>query len=343
MTTVLGYINTGAASTGFTPPAGMWCRPQHKPTCCMFVHAASSCCMCVPSSATCFIIEMWSQGGGGGGGCCCGQGGTPGGQGGSYGWVACTTSGTNHILCACTCVCGTWNCGCSQCTTCSGNYGQLTVVCNCTTQKLWCLCGGHEGCWGCFFGSTGCCCFGSQCSNTWLYFKNCSGLLATPTTTSAATFTPKSLNFCSTTQTSITPDACAYTQPASTTTACVCVPSSPVDKMFNTTTCSCFSSPYVWLGACGWSDPASLSTPFGCLNGQPQTTAGQACGGGMAVGGAAYAGGDQAWQKCVLGTCYSCWAQHGNWPGGGGMSSQGYTAWTQPGFGAPGLILMSWC
>jgi hypothetical protein len=25
------------------------------------------------------------------------------------------------------------------------------------------------------------------------------------------------------------------------------------------------------------------------------------------------------------------------------MTSWGYTAWTQPGMGAPGLILMSWC
>ena len=62
----------------------------------------------------------------------------------------------------------------------------------------------------------------------------------------------------------------------------------------------------------------------------------------MGVGGASYAGGDQAWQKCVF-ACYSCWVQHGNYPGGGGMTSWGYTAWTQPGMGAPGLILMSWC
>jgi hypothetical protein len=61
----------------------------------------------------------------------------------------------------------------------------------------------------------------------------------------------------------------------------------------------------------------------------------------MGVGGAAYAGGDQAWQKCSF-ACSSCWVQCGNFPGGGGMSTWSGTAWGQPGWGAPGLILMSW-
>ena len=67
---------------------------------------------------------------------------------------------------------------------------------------------------------------------------------------------------------------------------------------------------------------------------------------GVGVGGAAYAGGDQALIQCNL-SCgnngSTCGNQNGNWPGGGGMSSHSRTSWSQPGSGAPGLILMSYC
>lgn len=97
----------------------------------------------------------------------------------------------------------------------------------------------------------------------------------------------------------------------------------------------------VWLGAYGWSDPAVTSTPFGCLNSQGGPANGQ-CGGGMGVGGAAYAGGEQQWMNRCGFCCFQCWGLPGNFPGGGGNSSGGGTAWAQPGHGASGLILISW-
>lgn len=332
MASAVGYINTGggAVSSATTPPPGAWNRPTHKPTCCTAVYNGNSCCMCVPSTATCYIIEMWGQGGGGGGGCCCGVG-VYGGQGGSYGWVTCTTSGVNHTLCACTC-----QCFCSTCTICSGTPGQFSRVYNCQgtggISGQWCVCGGVQGLWCC--NPTYPACYGKQDSNTWLFWKNNAAALATASTSSAsATVLP---NCCNST-TGIPIDSSAYTQSAAAGSA-----PALLDKIWgNLCVCSAFSSPYVWSGACGFSDGAATSSPFGCINAQNGIANAQ-CGGGMGVGGAAYAGGDQAWHKCSF-DCASCWVQCGNFPGGGGMSTWSGSAWANPGWGASGLILMSWC
>lgn len=352
MANVLSYINTGtlgATSGSFNPPASMWCRPNHKPTCCVAIHGANVCCVCVPTTATCYIIEMWAQGGGGGGGCCCGVG-SYGGQGGSYGWVACTTSGVNHILCACAC-----DCRCSTCTICSGTPGQFSRVYNCQglggISGQWCVCGGAQGYW-CCNPDTPWCWNGAvrtnapyptgQSYNIWLHWKDRSAALAAASTVSAEGAT--GLTFCnaSASQTGITPDANTFTNGIGATCS---MPGAAGGTIWNTAfpTCSCtaFSSPYVWQGACGFSDPAIGSSPFGCYNTTPSIP-NAACGGGMGTGGAAYAGGDQAWHKCGF-NCYSCYVQCGNFPGGGGMSTWSQTAWANPGWGAPGLILISWC
>ena len=351
MASITEYIKTGSFSGTATGSrmAGAWCRPVHRSTCCIAVHTGGSCCMCVPTTATCFIIEMWGQGGGGGGGCCCGVG-SYGGQGGAYAWVACTTSGTLHSFCACSCVCN-----CSTCTICSGTPGQFSRVCRCDAiGGFWCVCGGAEGIWccnpsypSCFSGST------QNPSgdlinkyNTWWYMKTCSAALTLPAPVGAATVSGLKLANCSTTtvQTGITPTAPTFEGCASTVLAGGGAAPGAASGWDNISgclcTCSCFSSPYVWLGACGWSDGGATKSPFGCYNAQNGITNAQ-CGGGMSVGGAAYAGGDQAWLKCTF-SCGSCWVQCGNFPGGGGMSTWSQTAWANPGWGAPGLILMSW-
>ena len=334
MTSVTQFINSGAVGAGALKGRSVWCRPTHKPTCCMSIYNGSACCVCVPTTATCFIIEMWGQGGGGGGGCCCGVG-PFGGQGGAYGWVACTTSGTNHILCACTC-----DCHCSTCTICTGTYGQFSRVCNCGGPGgFWCVCGGNQGCWTCAPAAPACC--GSQLSNTWLFWKNCSAALACHgAINTSGVQCAQNLQFCC--SQSASPIASTFAGCNVTAGNAVgTVTSNPLDSMWgNLCACACFSSPYVWLGACGWSDPATASTPFGCLNvtGIPNA----ACGGGMGSGGASYAGGDQAIYKCAF-ACSSCFVQCGNFPGGGGMSTWSATAWSNPGWGAPGLILISWC
>jgi len=357
MASVLGYINTGsaAASTGVTLPNTAWCRPVHRSACCIFVTGGSSCCMCVPTTATCFVIEMWGQGGGGAGGCCCGVG-SYGGQGGSYGWVTCTTSGTNHILCACACICGP----CSICSICSGNCGQFSRVCNFGGPGgFWCVCGGVGGCWCCFPNAPWCWSGANQNPsganafkyNTFKFFKDCSTCLATPAVAATgSSFTGTELqNCCSgTTQTSIPVDGFLFGGCAACGVAAVGGgggAGGPIDCMFNLCVCTCFSSPYVWQGACGWSDPANGSSPASCYNiacaNANNSPVNANCGGGMGIGGAAYAGGDQAMHGCAF-QCGSCWVQCGNFPGGGGMSSWTLSAWANPGWGAPGLILMSW-
>ena len=353
MTSVLDYIKTGVVAAGgagagaYTPPAGAWCRPTHRATCCIAVFNGGSCCMCVPSSATCYIIEMWGQGGGGGGGCCCGLG-SYGGQGGSYGWVACTTSGVNTILCACNC-----QCCCSTCNICSGSPGQFSRVCRCSgAGGFWCVCGGEQGLWCCNPGYPWCWAGGVQNPtganqykyNTWRLIRDNSAALATAAAATVATTSALELQTCCSSQTGVTVNTATYEG------CCAAAPSSGgvasgniLNRMAGALcVCSCFSSPYVWVGGCGWSDSATDSTPFGCLNNPSQGIANaQYCGGGGGVGGAAYAGGDVAWHRCRFG-CGACWVQCGNFPGGGGHSTHSLSAWAQPGRGASGLILMSW-
>jgi len=342
MTSVLGYINTGSVGGGgVTLPQSVWCRPAHKPTGCVAIWGSGgNCCVCVPTTATCFIIEMWGQGGGGAGGCCCGDS-TYGGQGGSYGWVACTTSATNHILCACTCTCL-----CSTCNICSGPGGQFSKVCNQTTGGIYCVAGGGGGLWQC--GSV-CCCnnTGKSCNNTWCFYvtQNSLALACTVAAGSGTPLTSACLNFCNATtaQTAVTP---AYSQTASTAgvSAAAAATGPLVATPFCVTSCTCFN--YYVQGLCGWSDTAcgtgSSITPYNCLNNQNGVPNAH-CGGGTGVGGAAYAGGDQQWWNRNNFNCNQCYGRPGNFPGGGGVGSGGATAWTQPGATSYNLILISWC
>lgn len=363
MANVLSYINTGsltAGGSGYQTPPGMWCRPGHKPTCCIYVTGDNSCCMCVPTSATCFVIEMWGQGGGGGGGCCCGVG-PYGGQGGTYGWVACTVSGQNWILCACAC-----NCDCSTCTICSGTMGQHSRVCQCNggiNSTFWCVCGGESGCWCCSPSAPWCWDGNVQNPglwptgekfNLWKHWDQRSACLAgaCPVTGTATTSSAVGYVWCCTANTictgNLTPSAATY---ANSTTACAMAGGagggSIWDTVFPKTSCGCFQPlGYVWRGACGWSDGAKCASPAGCLNiASTSPSSGPVsgnCGGGMGVGGASYAGGWMAWKKYSM-DCGSCWPDSGKFPGGGGMSTHSGTAWSQPGQGAKGMILMSWC
>ena len=371
MANVLSYINTGsftapaAGSSGYTSPPGMWCRPAHKPTCCMAVYpdsfGGSACCMCVPSNATCFVIEIWSQGGGGSGGCCCGVG-SYGGQGGGYGWVACTVSGQNWILCACVC-----NCNCASCSVCQNIIGQHSRVCQCNggiNSTFWCMCGGNGGMW-CCFPDTPWCWDGSnrnpgnwpggQKYNLWLHWKDRSLCLAGGCSATSSSGAPVGYVWCCTSNTictgQTTPTAATYansTAAQGTTNVGGGSGGGIWDQVFPKTTCDCFQPlGYFWKGACGWSDPALGSSPAACLNGGATsptfTPINGNCGGGMGVGGASYAGGHMAWKRSNWDCGGSCWPDAGRFPGGGGMTSHSGTAWQQPGQGASGLILMSWC
>ena len=368
MANVLSYINTGtfaavaAAAGGYTSPPGMWCRPAHKPTCCVYITGDNSCCMCVPSSATCFVIEMWGQGGGGGGGCCCGVG-SYGGQGGTYGWVACATGGQNWILCACAC-----HCDCSYCSICSGTPGQFVRVCQCNggiNGTFWCVCGGNDGYWCCNPDFPWCWDGASrnpgnwptgQKHNLWRHWTDRSQCLAggcTGTTTAASSSV--GYVWCCIANAicqgaNPTPTAATYansTTAQGSTNVGGGAGSNLLDIIFPKTTCGCFQPlGYVWRGACGWSDPSPGSSPAACLNGSAYFSSqivNAACGGGMGVGGASYAGGHHAWKRYSFDCGGACWPDAGRFPGGGGMSSHSGTAWQQPGQGARGLILMSWC
>ena len=369
MANVLSYINTGTfaavtpGASSYTSPPGMWCRPAHKPTCCMAItsdnYGGSSCCFCIPSTATCFVIELWGQGGGGGGGCCCGVG-SYGGQGGTYGWVACTTGGNNWIMCACVC-----NCDCSTCTVCSGTPGQFARVCQCNggiNSTFWCVCGGEQGYWccnpdwpWCWEGSTrnpGLWPMGQK-YNLWKHWADRSACLAGACGTTAAASSSVGYVWCCTSNTTctgnLTPTAATYansTAAQGSATAGGGSGGGIYDSAFPKTTCTCFQPlGYVWRGGCGWSDPNPTSTPAGCLNGSgyfSSQVVNSACGGGMGVGGASYAGGHHAWKRHNF-TCGACWPDAGRFPGGGGMSTHSASAWAQPGQGAQGLILMSYC
>jgi hypothetical protein len=190
--------------------------------------------------------------------------------------------------------------------------------------------------------------------------RNCSQYLAGCSSGSTATNTGACLPFCTVTGGGcFTPGTGTYSQSATYQTG-IC-PASPWDCIFVKNECNCFMNPtnpgYVWYGSFGYSDPNPSASPWQCQVQNAYTTCGgtspctggpfgkisENCGSMMGVGGAAYAGGDQAWMNCTNNVCYSCWVQHGNFPGGGGKTSAGFTAWTQPGAGAPGLILISYC
>ena len=371
MANVLSYINTGstggAVAGGYTSPPGMWCRPAHKPTCCMAVYpdsfSGSACCMCVPSNATCFVIEMWSQGGGGSGGCCCGVG-SYGGQGGGYGWVACTVSGQNWILCACVC-----NCNCASCNVCQNIIGQHSRVCQCNggiNSTFWCMCGGNGGMWCCNPSAPWCWDGANQNPgnwptgqkyNLWKHWADRSLCLAGGcSATSSSSSGPVGYVWCCSSNTTCTgqttPTAPTYAN--STTAQGSATPGSGSstgglwDTVFPKTTCDCFQPlGYFWKGACGWSDPALGSSPASCYNianSSPSASPVNGnCGGGLGVGGASYAGGHMAWKRSGWDCGGACWPDAGRFPGGGGMTAHSGTAWQQPGQGASGLILMSWC
>ena len=307
----------------------------------MAISGGNSCCVCVPTSATCFVIEMWGQGGAGASGCCCGVG-SYGGQGGSYGWVTCTTSATNHILCACACTC---NCAYGLC---QGTSGQFSKVTQCNSpSNVWCVSGGSGGYWCCNPSSPWCwegssnVSAGSNKYNTWLFFRcNSAALAGQSSTASSGT----ALQTCCSSAGSITPNAATFS-------GCASQPFTGGSANLHTSTllwpclclCACFNSPYVWVGGCGWSDPASTSSPFGSYNNVGSGVVnGFFCGGGSGVGGASYAGGDQAWHQGFFG-CGGCYPQNGNSPGGGGMSPHTQTAVSCGGCGGYGLILISWC
>ena len=173
--------------------------------------------------------------------------------------------------------------------------------------------------------------------NTWMFFNNCSATLAQGATASSGSCLVGC--GCVNAQTTVCTNTSLWTGCSSQALGSA----NPLEVSFcNRCACTCFSSPYVWLGNCGWSDPSTAVTAFGCLNSQSGPANAQ-CGGGMGVGGAAYAGGDQQWWNRCGFCCFQCYGAAGHFPGGGGISSGGGTAWVLPGHGASGLILISWC
>jgi len=313
------------------PPERQWCRPGHRTTC-VAITGGNSCCVCIPSSATCFVIEMWGQGGGGAGSCCC-MDACWGGQAGDYAWLRCTTTATNHILCACVC----------NCTCCSpnagvftGSPGQLTRVCNCTTTILHQIpgqaCGGSTCCFGPNpMGSPGCanleyntyhsniailCCWYGLAVNGWCTAGNPQ---ESPSNVCKDWFGPVNMPFRQVQGTSATGNTCAC--------------------------CTAFN--FYVRGGCGWTSPSTWVAFCGpgnasCGFNQPARAY---CGNGFGRGGSAYAGG--------AGQCCDCSGQaapqfggvNGNTPGGGGSSASGTGcsgSCCLGSCGGQGLILISW-
>lgn len=326
----MGLI-TSLFTVGAAASARAWCRPGHR-TNCFAVTGGNSCCVCIPSTATCFVIEMWGQGGGGSGSCCC-MGACWGGQAGDYGWVRCTTSGTNHILCACAC-----NCTC--CTPGAGLYtgspGQETRTCNCTTGILYRM--APQACGG----ST--CCFGVQPMNS----PGCTSLEYNTWHSNIAInccwYGNSVNNWCT--------DGTSYEGPGN---GCrdwwgqVRMPFRQIQGTAATgETCTCCQQFNFYVrGGCGWTSPWTWTTYSGpgnqnCGFNQPTVSF---CGNGFGRGGTAYAGG--------AGQCCDCQSQNapqfggvnGNFPGGGGSSASG-TGCTGGcclgSCGGPGLVLISW-
>ena len=307
-----------------------WCRPTHR-TNCTYVIGGNACCVCVPSTATCFIIEMWGQGGGGAGSCCCMMA-CFGGQGGDYGWVACTTSGTTHTLCACACTC---NCVSGAAGLFTGSPGQLAYVTDCSVANCYkvtnAACGGSTCCnfnWmgiTCGYGmsinpahsnlSIQCCCAGAW-TNAWCYDQGAS--YDAPCAAYINAFSPmKTMPFYQIQGTS------------ASLVSCNC--------------CQCFN--FYVRGGCGWSDPHQLVTyasDVACWYNMPINVY---CGFGMGRGGSAYAGGAGQCCDCVGNTCMQFGGVNGNFPGGGGSSASGTGITGGCCLGSCGglsLILISW-
>ena len=311
--------------------ARAWCRPGHR-TNCVAVTGGNSCCVCIPSTATCFVIEMWGQGGGGAGSCCC-MGACFGGQGGDYAWVRCTTSGTNHILCACACTC---NCCSPNAGLFQGHPGQLSRACNCTTGALYQVAGGCGG-------ST--CCFGMM----WMGGNVCHGLEQNPYHSNLAIkccwFGFNHNTWCS--------DGTTYEGPTggykNYFTGTVNMPFQQVQGTnFNGRSCTCCTNFNFYVkGGCGWTSPSQwncFSIPGG-MNCGLNLPSRSYCGFGYGRGGTAYAGGAGQCCDCSNNASAQFGGVNGNAPGGGGSSASGTGAsggCCLGSCGGLGVVLISW-
>lgn len=286
-----------------------WNRPTHRTTC-YGITGGNSCCVCIPSSATCFIIEMWGQGGGGAGACCC-MGACFGGQAGDYGWISCTTSGTNHALCVCVCTCNCCTPGAGLFT---GSPGQITRVVDCSVANTW-----QTGATACG-GST--CCFGMQPMNS----PGCNNLERNTYHSNTAIQCcwfglAQNENYCAgdTATYAIAPYINLF-NPFNQMPFQMVQGTSP----FTGVACACCTNFNFYVrGGCGWTSPAvwvDFASDQSCGYRQPTTAY---CGIGWGRGGTAYAGG--------MGQCCDCGGQsqpqfggvNGNTPGGGGSSASG--------------------
>ena len=301
-----------------------WCRPTHKPTCCIYVVGGNACCLCIPASATCFVIEMWAQGGGGAGSCCC-MGACTGGQAGDYAWVVCTTSSTVHTLCACACNC---TCNASNAGLFTGSPGTLSYVTDCSVSNCYKVAASA--------------CGGSTCCNGMLPMG--AGINGTTLTVNPA-HSPLSIQCCCYGFWSnnwggdgTTYDWTTYINPWSQSK------NMPFQQIQGTNAfgitcncCPCFN--FYVRGGCGWSDPSQ----YGCTANQPTVNY---CGAGLGRGGTAYAGGLGQLCDCNSGTSGSFGGYPGNAPGGGGSSASTGTGAGSCCLGSCGglsLILISYC
>ena len=328
----MGLLTNLFTISGSGSATRSWCRPTHR-TNRFAITGGSSCCVCVPNTATCFVIEMWGQGGGGAGSCCC-MGACFGGQAGDYAWVTCATTTTNHILCACACTC---NCCTPGAGLHAGSPGQLSRVCNCTTNVLYQVaasaCGGSTCCNGMIWYN------GGTCGNTLEQNPYHSNLAIT-----CCWFGLANNNWDG--------DGPTYDGPSNTCKdwwGKIHMPFRQVQGTSATNdTCNCCQNFQFYVrGGCGWTSPTQWNTYSGpgnasCGFNQPLSSY---CGVGFGRGGTAYAGG--------AGQCCDCNGQsnaqfggvNGNAPGGGGSSASGTG---QSGgcclgsCGGLGLILISW-
>jgi hypothetical protein len=313
--------------------ARAWCRPTHR-TNCFAITGGNSCCVCVPTTATCFVIEMWGQGGGGAGSCCC-MGACWGGQGGSYAWVTCSTSGTNHILCACACTCNCCTPGAGLFT---GSPGQLSRVTQCNSpSNTWIV--AAEACGG------------STC---------CNGMTGKGTNNSHQTYEHNAYhsnlaiqccwygfannNWCS--------DGTTYEGPANARkdwfSQSVNLPFQQIQgtSWYSGSSCNCCPCFNFYVrGGCGWSSPDQQVTYATEQAGVYQRPTCAYCGVGFGRGGSAYAGGAGQCCDCSNTTAIQFGGMSGNTPGGGGSSASGTG---QSGScclgscGGLGVILISW-
>lgn len=342
---------TSLFTVGTASAAGVnrsWCRPLHKINC-AYTSAGNSCCVCIPATSTCYIIEMWGQGGGGAGACCC-MGSCFGGQAGAYGWIACTTSNQVHTMCMCACACTCRSCAAGIH---SGMPGQFSVVCDCTLNRMWQVCGGCGGstCCNAFlgngaYGSCGvswdrnnahsnqainCCCFGhgwgtypcTMIDNGSTDFST-QGLCINPGN-SGINSDKNYFSFA----------AWQPFQQVQGTTAYGC-------------SCACCTNfTFLVCGACGWSDPEvwnRYASDQSWAYNRPANTWCSGAGIGFA-GGSAYAGGAGQCCKCDHSTTPYWGGVDGNFPGGGGSSAgmpRSPGSCCSGSCGGHGLILISW-